>query len=150
MKSLNKVTLIGNLGQDPEVKYMQSGDAVASFSLATSESWKDKASGEPVEKTEWHRCVAWRKLAEIIGQYAKKGQKLFVEGKLQGRKYTDKDGVERQITEIQVNDVILLSAKGEGGEQTPRSGKPPQYGGGRGPAAPSQPQSDWDGEELPF
>ena len=150
MRSLNSVQLIGNLGQDPEVKYMQSGDAVASFSLATSESWKDKASGEPVEKTEWHRCVAWRKLAEIIGQYAKKGQKLYVEGKLQSRKYTDKDGVERQITEIQVNDVILLSAKGEGGEQAPRSGKPPQYGGGRGPAAPSQPQSDWDGEELPF
>ena len=142
MKSLNKVTLIGNLGQDPEVKYMQSGDAVASFSLATSESWKDKASGETQERTDWHRCVAWRKLAEIIGQYAKKGQKLYVEGKLQGRKYTDKDGVERQITEIQVNDVILLSAKGEGGEQAPRSGKPPQYGGGRGPAAPSN--------DLPF
>ena len=150
MKSLNKVTLIGNLGQDPEVKYMQSGDAVASFSLATSESWKDKASGETQERTEWHRCVAWRKLAVIIGQYAKKGQKLYVEGKLQSRKYTDKDGAERQITEIQVNDVILLSAKGEGGDQAPRSGKPPQYGGGRGAAAPSQPQSDWDGEDLPF
>ena len=113
MKSLNKATLIGNLGNDPDIKYTQSGDAVASFSLATSETWKDKASGEPVEKTEWHRCVAWRKLAEIIGQYAKKGQKLYVEGKLLSRKYTDKDGAERQITEIQVNDVILLSAKGE-------------------------------------
>ena len=150
MRSLNSVQLIGNLGQDPEVKYMQSGDAVASFSLATSESWKDKASGEPVEKTEWHRCVAWRKPAEIIGQYVKRGQKLYVEGKLQTRKWTDKDGQERYTTEIQVSDFILLSAKGEGGEQAPRSGKPPQYGGGRGPAAPSQPQSDWDGEELPF
>jgi len=149
MRSLNSVQLIGNLGQDPEVKYMQSGDAVASFSLATSETWKDKASGEPVEKTEWHRCVAWRKMAEIIGQYAKKGQKLYVEGKLLSRKYTDKDGAERQITEIQVNDVILLSAKGEGGDQASRSGKSPQYGGGK--SAANQGHGDWNpDEDLPF
>ena len=115
MKSLNKVTLIGNLGQDPEVKYMQSGDAVASFSLATSESWKDKTSGEQVEKTEWHRCVAWRKLGEIVGQYAKKGQKLYVDGRLTTRKWTDKGGQERYTTEIQVNDVILLSSRVQGG-----------------------------------
>ena len=149
MKSLNKATLIGNLGNDPDIKYTQSGDAVASFSLATSETWKDKASGEPVEKTEWHRCVAWRKMAEIIGQYAKKGQKLYVEGKLLSRKYTDKDGAERQITEIQVNDVILLSAKGEGGDQAPRSGKSPQYGGGK--SAANQGHGDWNpDEDLPF
>ena len=149
MRSLNSVQLIGNLGQDPEVKYMQSGDAVASFSLATSETWKDKASGEPVEKTEWHRCVAWRKMAEIIGQYAKKGQKLYVEGKLLSRKYTDKDGAERQITEIQVNDVILLSAKGEGCDQASRSGKSPQYGGGK--SAANQGHGDWNpDEDLPF
>ena len=149
MKSLNKATLIGNLGNDPDIKYTQSGDAVVSFSLATSETWKDKASGEPVEKTEWHRCVAWRKMAEIIGQYAKKGQKLYVEGKLLSRKYTDKDGAERQITEIQVNDVILLSAKGEGGDQAPRSGKSPQYGGGK--SAANQGHGDWNpDEDLPF
>ena len=149
MKSLNKATLIGNLGNDPDIKYTQSGDAVASFSLATSETWKDKASGEPVEKTEWHRCVAWRKMAEIIGQYAKKGQKLYVEGKLLSRKYTDKDGAERQITEIQVNDVILLSAKGEGGDQASRSGKSPQYGGGK--SAANQGHGDWNpDEDLPF
>lgn len=150
MKSLNRVTLIGNLGQDPEVKYMQSGDAVASFSLATSESWKDKTSGEQVEKTEWHRCVAWRKLAEIVGQYARKGQKLYVEGKLQTRKWTDKEGQERYTTEIQVNDVILLSAKGESGEQAPRSSsKPPQYGGGRAAAAPSHDDAPF-GDDIPF
>ena len=149
MKSLNKATLIGNLGNDPDIKYTQSGDAVASFSLATSETWKDKASGEPVEKTEWHRCVAWRKLAEIIGQYAKKGQKLYVEGKLQTRKWTDASGQERYTTEIQVNDVILLSAKGEGGDQAPRSGKPPQYGGGK--SAANQGHGDWNpDEDLPF
>ena len=153
MKSLNRVTLIGNLGQDPEVKYMQSGDAVASFSLATSESWKDKTSGEAQERTEWHRCVAWRKLAEIVGQYAKKGQKLYVEGRLTTRKWTDKEGQERYTTEIQVNDVILLSAKGEGGDQPPRSSsKPPQYGGGRmaGVGTASDPQSDWDSSDVPF
>jgi single-strand DNA-binding protein len=153
MRSLNKVTLIGNLGQDPEVKYMQNGDAVASFSLATSESWKDKTSGEQVEKTEWHRCVAWRKLGEIVGQYARKGQKLYVEGKLQTRKWTDKEGQERYTTEIQVNDIILLSAKGEGGEQAHRSSsKPPQYGGGRaaGVGTASDPQSDWDSSDVPF
>ena len=150
MKSLNKITLIGNLGQDPEVKYMQSGDAVASFSLATSESWKDKTSGEQVEKTEWHRCVAWRKLGEIVGQYAKKGQKLYVEGKLQTRKWTDKEGQERYTTEIQVNDIILLSAKGEGGEQAHRSSsKPPQYGGGRAAAAPSHDDAPFD-DDIPF
>lgn len=150
MKSLNKVTLIGNLGQDPEVKYMQSGDAVASFSLATSESWKDKTSGEQVEKTEWHRCVAWRKLGEIVGQYARKGQKLYVEGKLQTRKWTDKEGQERYTTEIQVNDIILLSAKNEGGDQAPRSSsKPPQYGGGRAAAAPSHDDAPFD-DDIPF
>ena len=149
MRSLNSVQLIGNLGQDPEVKYMQSGDAVASFSLATSESWKDKTSGETQERTEWHRCVAWLKLAEIIGQYAKKGQKLYVEGKLQTRKWTDASGQERYTTEIQVNDVILLSAKGEGGDQAPRSGKPPQYGGGK--SAANQGHGDWNpDEDLPF
>ena len=150
MKSLNRVTLIGNLGQDPEVKYMQSGDAVASFSLATSESWKDKTSGEQVEKTEWFRCVAWRKPAEIIGQYVKKGQKLYIDGKLQTRKYTDKEGVERQITEVQVNDFILLSAKGEGGDQAPRSSsKPPQYGGGRMSGVPSRDNDPLD-DDIPF
>ena len=148
MKSLNKATLIGNLGNDPDIKYTQSGDAVVSFSLATSETWKDKASGEPVEKTEWHRCVAWRKMAEIISQYARKGQKLYIEGKIQTHRCSDKDGQERYTTEIQVNDVILLSAKGEGGEQAPRSGKPPQYGGK--PSAPSQPQSKWDEGDYPF
>jgi single-strand DNA-binding protein len=126
MRSLNKVTLIGNLGQDPEVKYMQNGDAVASFSLATSESWKDKTSGEQVERTEWHRCVAYRKPAEILGQYAHKGTKLYVEGKLQTRKWQDKEGQERYTTEIQVADFLLLSAKeaGEHGARPAPAGKP--------------------------
>lgn len=118
LKSLNKVTLIGHLGRDPEMKYTAAGDAVASFSLATSESWKDKVSGEKQERTEWHRCVAWRKLGEIVGQYARKGQPLYVEGKLQTRKYQDKDGIEKTLTEIRVDDIILLG-RSEGATRTP-------------------------------
>lgn len=126
MRSLNSVKLIGNLGKDPEVKHMASGDAVANFTLATSESWKDKNTGEKQERTEWHKCVAWRKTGEIIGQYAKKGQKVYVSGKLQTRKWQDKDGQDRYTTEIQVQDVILLSARGEGGAEShaPRSPMP--------------------------
>jgi len=142
MRSLNKVQLIGNLGQDPEVKHMASGDAVANFTLATSDTWKDKNTGEKQERTEWHRCVAWRKLGEIIGQYAKKGQKLYVSGKLETRKW-EQDGQTRYATEIQVQDVILLSAKGEGGggsaSQAPRSPSP---------AAPAQ-AVDFD-DDIPF
>ena len=142
MKSLNEVKLIGNLGRDPEVKYMAGGDAVVNFSLATSESWKDKNSGEMQERTEWHRCVAWRKVGEIIAQYAHKGSKLYVSGKLQTRKW-EQDGQTRYATEIQVQDVMLLSAKGEGGggsaSQAPRSPTP---------AAPAQAE-DFD-DDIPF
>ncbi len=141
MKSLNEVRLIGNLGQDPEVKHMASGDAVTNFSLATSESWKDKNSGEMQERTEWHRCVAWRKVGEIIAQYAHKGSKLYVSGKLQTRKW-EQDGQTRYATEIQVQDVILLSAKGEGGSgsasQAPRS------------PTPAAPAVDEDFDDVPF
>jgi single-strand DNA-binding protein len=142
MRSLNKVQLIGNLGQDPEVKHMASGDAVANFTLATSDTWKDKNTGEKQERTEWHRCVAWRKLGEIIGQYAKKGQKLYVSGKLETRKW-EQDGQTRYATEIQVQDVILLSAKGEGG-----SGSASQVPRSQTPAAPAHAE-DFD-DEIPF
>lgn len=126
MRSLNKIQLIGNLGQDPELRYSQSGDAILNFSLATSEAWKDKNTGEPVERTEWHRCVAYRKPAEILGQYAHKGTKLYVEGKLQTRKWQDKEGQDRYTTEIQVADFLLLSAKetGEHGARPAPTGKP--------------------------
>jgi single-strand DNA-binding protein len=107
MKSLNKATLIGHLGKDPEVRYTPNGDAVASFSIATNESWKDK-DGNQQERTEWHNIVAWRKLAEICGEYLKKGARVYIEGKIQTRDYEDKSGVKRYVTEINASDLIML------------------------------------------
>jgi single-strand DNA-binding protein len=111
MNSLNRVTLIGNLGKDPEVRYMQNGDAVANVSLATTDTWKDKQTGEVKEKTEWHRVTFYRKLAEIVQDHLKKGEPVFVEGRLETRKWTDKAGVERYTTEIIANDLRFLGGK---------------------------------------
>jgi len=112
-KSLNKVTLIGNLGRDPELSYTAGGIAVAKFSVATNERWKDD-SGNAQERTEWHNIVAWRKLAEICGQYLKKGSKVYIEGKLQTRSWDDKNtGVKRYTTEIIASDLIMLDSKSE-------------------------------------
>ena len=104
MAGINKVILVGNLGQDPEVRYTQDGTAVATFSIATSESWKDKTTGDKKERTEWHRIVAWRKLGEICGEYLSKGRQVYVEGKLQTRSW-EKDGVTRYTTEVVATDV---------------------------------------------
>ena len=113
-KSLNKATLIGNLGKDPEVSYTASGVAVAKFSIATNERWKD-AEGNVQERTEWHNIVAWRKLAEICGQYLKKGSKVYLEGKLQTRSWDDKNtGVKRYSTELIADDMIMLDGKPSG------------------------------------
>ena len=112
---VNKVILIGNLGSDPEVKYTPSGVPVANFSLATTESWSDKTSGERQERTEWHRLVLWRRLAEIAGQYLKKGSKLYVEGKLQTRSWDDQNGQKRYTTEVVVNDMQMLDSRGDSG-----------------------------------
>ncbi len=113
-KSLNKVTLIGNLGKEPELSYTASGVAVAKFSIATNERWKDQ-EGNVQERTEWHNIVAWRKLAEICGQYLKKGSKVYLEGKLQTRSWDDKNtGVKRYTTEVIADDLIMLDAKGMG------------------------------------
>ncbi len=109
-RSLNKVMLIGNLGKDPELKYTPSGVAVATFSMATSEQWKDQ-EGNAQERTDWHNIVAWRKLAEIVGEYLKKGKKVYIEGKLQTRNY-EKDGVKRYITEIVADQLIMLDSMG--------------------------------------
>src|SRR5437867_338868 len=114
-KSLNKVMLIGNLGKEPEVSYTAAGVAVARFSIATNERWKGQ-EGNVQERTEWHNIVAWRKLAEICGQYLKKGSKVYLEGKLQTRSWDDKNtGVKRYMTEIVVDDLLMLDAKGVSG-----------------------------------
>lgn len=110
--SLNKVMLIGRLGADPELKYTPAGAAVLSLSIATNTSWKDQ-EGKQQEKTEWHRVTAWRKLAEIMGQYAKKGTRVYVEGKLVTRSWADKDGIKRFTTEIQADQMQLLESRGE-------------------------------------
>jgi len=110
MASINKVILIGNLGKDPEIRYMPNGDAVTNITLATTETWKDKA-GEKQEKTEWHRITFYRKLAEIAGEYLKKGRSVYVEGRLETRKWTDKAGTDRYTTEIIANDMKMLGSK---------------------------------------
>lgn len=116
MASVNKVIIVGNLGRDPETRYMPNGDAVTNVAVATTESWKDKNSGEKKELTEWHRITFYRKLAEIAGQYLKKGSQVYVEGRLQTRKWTDKDGVDRYTTEIIADTMQMLgSRQGMGG-----------------------------------
>ena len=111
MASVNQVILVGNLGADPETRYMPNGDAVANIRLATTESWKDKASGEKREMTEWHRVVFYRKLAEIVGQYLKKGNPIYVEGHLKSRKWQDKQGVDRYTTEIIADQMQMLGSR---------------------------------------
>jgi single-strand DNA-binding protein len=131
-KSLNKVMLIGNLGKDPELRYTTSGVAVATFSLATNESWKDQ-DGNLQERTEWHNIVAWKKLAEICGEWLKKGKKVYIEGRIQTRSYDDKNtGTKKYITEIVAENMIMLDYKGapeNGGAQAPHPETPPAAAG---------------------
>jgi single-strand DNA-binding protein len=115
MASVNKVILIGNLGRDPEVRYAPSGSAICNVTLATNRQWKDKTSGERQEETEWHRVVFYDRLAEIAGEYLKKGRPVYVEGRLKTRKWTDKDGVERYTTEIIADQMQLLGSREGGG-----------------------------------
>lgn len=113
--SLNKVMLIGRLGRDPEVRYMPNGEAVCNFSIATSETWNDRNSGQRQERTEWHNITMYRRLAEIAGQYLKKGSQVYIEGRIQSRKYTGKDGIERTAYDIIANEMKMLDSKNSGG-----------------------------------
>ena len=142
-RGINKVILIGNLGVDPEVRYMPSGGAVANVRLATSESWKDKQTGEQQERTEWHRVTFYGRLAEIAGEYLRKGSKIYVEGRLQTRKWQDKDGQDRYTTEIVANEMQMLDSRGGGSAEfagpsdsdsssTSSRGPAPQKSGGGG------------------
>jgi single-strand DNA-binding protein len=135
MASVNKVIIVGNLGRDPETRYMPNGEAVTNIAVATTESWKDKSSGEKKEITEWHRITFYRKLAEIAGQYLKKGSQVYVEGRLQTRKWTDKENVERYTTEIIADTMQMLgSRQGMGGS----AAMDDEYGSGGGAPAPRQ------------
>jgi len=121
-RGVNKVILIGNLGQDPEIKSTAAGASIANFSVATSESWKDKNTGQQVEKTEWHRVVAFNRLAEIIGQYVKKGSKIYIEGSLRTRKWQDKEGKDHYTTEVVANEMQMLDGRGAGGGMNASAG----------------------------
>jgi single-strand DNA-binding protein len=141
MASINKVILIGNLGRDPEVRYTPSGAAVCNVTLATSRNWKDKATGDKVEETEWHRVVFYDRLAEIAGEYLKKGRSVYVEGRLKTRKWQDKDGVEKYTTEIVADNMQMLGGRegmGGGDEGGSARGYAREGGGAEGAARPAQ------------
>ena len=151
-RGVNKVILVGNLGQDPEVRYLPNGGAVANITLATSESWRDKQTGETKEKTEWHRVVLFGKLAEVAGEYLRKGSQIYIEGKLNTRKWTDQAGVEKYTTEIHVNvggTMQMLGGKQDGGQgnKPQQQGRQPQ----QSQSAPPQndPPMEFD-DDVPF
>lgn len=178
-RGINKVIIIGNIGQDPEVKYMPSGGAVTNVSIATSETWKDKTTGQPQERTEWHRVVFFNRLGEIAGEYLKKGSKVYIEGSLRTRKWQAQDGTDRYTTEIVANEMQMLDGRGDnqgggnynqdqqygapqgggfqGGAPAPQQNRPApaQQGGfgGQAPAhsAPQQPAGfDSFDDDIPF
>ncbi len=117
-RGINKVIIVGNLGADPEMRYMPSGGAVANLSVATSDTWKDKQTGQAQERTEWHRIIFFNRLAEICGEYLRKGSKIYLEGRLQTRKWQDKNGVERYTTEIVGSEMQMLDSRGAGAMNT--------------------------------
>lgn len=145
-RGVNKVIIVGNLGQDPDMRYMPDGNAVANLSIATSEVWKDKNTGEPKEKTEWHRIVAFRKLAEIMGEYLRKGSKVYIEGHLQTRKWQDQGGNDRYTTEIVADDMQMLDSRGQGSQQ--HSGS--QNNSGNQSTNNSSGQSLMPDDDIPF
>jgi single-strand DNA-binding protein len=163
MASVNKVIVVGNLGRDPETRYMPSGDAMTNIAVATTDKWKDKASGEQKEATEWHRIAFFGKLAEIAGQYLKKGSQVYIEGKLRTRKWTDKDGVEKFTTEIIADSMQMLGSRQGMGGSAPMDdggfGGAPSGGGSaartpsaapaRAPAKQAPNLSDMD-DDIPF
>ena len=148
MSGVNMVILIGRLGKDPEVRYTPGGDAVANFSIATSQEWKDKESGEKKERTEWHRIVAWRKLGEICGEYLAKGKQVYIAGHLQTRSW-EQDGVTRYTTEIVADQVQFLGDGRGQGDGEGRGGQGQQPGGRKKQAEPHQQQSTME-DDIPF
>ena len=149
-RGINKVILVGNLGADPDTRYMPNGGAVTNLSLATSESWKDKQTGEPKDRTEWHKVAMFGRLAEISAEYLRKGSQVYIEGKLRTRKWQDKDGNDRWTTEVIADEMQMLGGRGGGGGGAP-------MGGNEGYSQPSQPAQpsrggggdDFD-DDIPF
>lgn len=160
MASVNKVILIGNLGRDPEVRYAPSGAAICNVTIATTRQWKDKTTGERQEETEWHRVVFYDRLAEIAGEYLKKGRQVYVEGRLKTRKWTDKEGVERYTTEIVADEMKMLGNRegmggggaddATGGAAAPRTTPPARSAGTAKPAGKSSTGFDDMEDDIPF
>ena len=142
-RGINKVILVGNLGADPETRYMPSGSAVTNLSVATSEQWKDKQSGEQKERTEWHKVAMFNRLAEIAAEYLRKGSQVYIEGKLRTRKWQDRDGNDRWTTEIIADEMQMLGGRGGGGSAPMSSGPGPS-------SAPPQPPADDFDDDIPF
>ena len=157
MRGVNKVIIVGNVGQDPETKFTASGSAISNISVATSESWKDKTTGQQQEKTEWHRIVFFNRLAEIAGEYLRKGSKVYVEGKLTTRKWQDQTGADRYTTEIVASEMQMLDSRGDGAapqqQQAPRqqapTGTPRDMPGQAPQQAPPQEMDDYS-DDIPF
>jgi single-strand DNA-binding protein len=158
-RGVNKVILVGNLGKDPETRYMPSGSAVTNLTLATSESWKDKQSGDQQERTEWHKIAMFGRLAEIAAEYLRKGSQVYIEGKLRTRKWQDKEGKDRYTTEIVADEMQMLGSKGGGGASAGGAGAMAGGGAGAGAAAggggraavndSGGPPGDFD-DDIPF
>ena len=150
-RGINKVILVGNLGQDPETRYMPSGSAVTNFTLATNESWKDKQTGEQKDRTEWHRVAMFNRLAEIAAEYLRKGSQVYVEGKLRTRKWQDRDGNDRYTTEIIADEMQMLGGRGGGGGGGGSYGSGGGAGrsGGGGGQQNAPPADDFD-DDIPF
>jgi single-strand DNA-binding protein len=160
-RGVNKVILVGNLGADPETRYTASGSAITSIRIATSESWKDKETGEQQERTEWHRVKFFGRLAEIAGEYLKKGRQVYIEGSLRTEKYTDKDGVERYSTDVVANEMQMLGGSrdegGGGGESRGQSGQQQRSQGGASPRSQQSQRAPepahaggFDDDDIPF
>lgn len=147
--SLNKATIIGRLGNDPEIRYATSGAAIANVSIATNERWKDKSSGEMQERTEWHRVIFFGKLAEIVEQYLAKGSQIYVEGRLQTRKWSDKEGQDRYTTEIVANEMQMLGGR-DGDSSTSNFPPKQQTARDKPPAASTQDTNDGFDDDIPF
>ncbi len=142
-RGINKVIIVGNLGQDPETRYMPSGSAVTNFTVATNESWKDKQTGEQKDRTEWHRVAMFGRLAEVAAEYLRKGSQVYIEGKLRTRKWPDRDGKDRYTTEIIADEMQMLGGRGGGGSAPMSTDSAPA-------SAPPQPPADDFDDDIPF
>ncbi len=149
-RGVNKVILVGNLGKDPEVRYMPNGGAVANVTVATSEQWKDKQTGEQKERTEWHNVVFYQRLAEIVGEYLKKGSQIYVEGSLRTRKWQDKNGNDRYTTEIIASEMQMLGGRGGGGGGSASFGGGKAAGGSSGGGGDEAPFNEGFDDDIPF